>query len=71
MDRLTFLQAKHTQLQAEISPFENSGHLPASVYVGVTMYTALSPGDMCTGAWVLYRVKRIVIGENATFIGGE
>ena len=35
------------------------------------MYTSLSPCDMCTGACVMYGVKRVVIGENKTFLGGE
>lgn len=35
------------------------------------MYTSLSPCDMCTGACVMYKIKRIVIGENKTFVGGE
>ena len=35
------------------------------------MYTTLSPCDMCTGACVMYGVKRVVIGENKTFVGGE
>ncbi len=35
------------------------------------MYTTLSPCDMCTGACLLYGVKRVVIGENETFVGGE
>lgn len=35
------------------------------------MYTSLSPCDMCTGACLLYKVARVVIGENATFVGGE
>lgn len=35
------------------------------------MYTSLSPCDMCTGACVMYKVKRVVIGENKTFVGGE
>jgi cytosine deaminase len=35
------------------------------------MYTTLSPCDMCTGACVFYRVKRVVVGENKTFMGGE
>jgi len=26
---------------------------------------------MCTGACVMYGVKRVVIGENKTFLGGE
>lgn len=35
------------------------------------MYTTLSPCDMCTGACLLYKVGRVVIGENKTFMGGE
>ena len=35
------------------------------------MYTSLSPCDMCTGACILYKVKRVVIGENRSFLGGE
>lgn len=35
------------------------------------MYTTLSPCDMCTGACILYKVKRVVLGENKTFLGGE
>ena len=26
---------------------------------------------MCTGACILYKVSRVVIGENKTFVGGE
>jgi cytosine/creatinine deaminase len=35
------------------------------------MYTTLSPCDMCTGACILYKVSRVVIGENKNFVGGE
>ncbi|ODM24035.1 Cytosine deaminase [Aspergillus cristatus] len=58
-------------LHAEMSALENSGRLPASAYEGATMYTTLSPCDMCTGACLLYKVKRVVIGENKNFVGGE
>lgn len=26
---------------------------------------------MCTGACILYKVKRVVVGENKNFLGGE
>jgi len=55
----------------ETSALENSGRLPASAYKGSTMYTTLSPCDMCTGACILYGISRVVIGENNTFLGGE
>jgi len=58
-------------IHAEISALENAGRLPASAYKGATMYTTLSPCDMCTGACILYKIKRVVLGENNTFVGGE
>ena len=48
-----------------------AGRLPAAVYRRATMYTTLSPCDMCTGAILLYGIPRVVIGENRTFVGGE
>jgi cytosine deaminase len=65
------VQKGSATLHGEISALENSGRLPASAYEGATMYTTLSPCDMCTGACILYKVKRVVIGENKTFLGGE
>jgi hypothetical protein len=64
------IQSANT-FKAEMSALENSGRLPASAYEGATMYTTLSPCDMCTGACILYKVKRVVIGENQSFMGGE
>ncbi|EKG21993.1 CMP/dCMP deaminase zinc-binding protein [Macrophomina phaseolina MS6] len=65
------IQKGSATLHGEISALENAGRLPASAYDGSTMYTTLSPCDMCTGACILYKVKRVVMGENNTFIGGE
>jgi cytosine deaminase len=55
----------------ETDALERAGRLPASVYRRSTMYTTLSPCDMCTGAVLLYGIPRVVIGENRTFVGGE
>jgi creatinine deaminase len=55
----------------ETDALENAGRLPASVYRRSTMYTTLSPCDMCTGAILLYGIARVVMGENRTFVGGE
>ncbi|PSN69662.1 cytidine deaminase-like protein [Corynespora cassiicola Philippines] len=65
------IQNGSATLHAEISALENAGRLPAATYRGATMYTTLSPCDMCTGACIMYKVKRVVIGENKTFVGGE
>ena len=55
----------------ETDALEDAGRLPASVYRRSTMYTTLSPCDMCTGAILLYGIPRVVMGENRTFVGGE
>jgi cytosine deaminase len=55
----------------ETDALENAGRQPAAVYRRATMYTTLSPCDMCTGAILLYGIPRVVIGENETFLGGE
>ena len=58
-------------LHAEMDCLERAGRLPASAYRRATLYTTLSPCDMCTGAALLYGIPRVVIGENDTFLGGE
>jgi cytosine/creatinine deaminase len=55
----------------ETDALEEAGRLPAPVYRRATMYTTLSPCDMCTGAILLYGIPRVVLGENRTFMGGE
>src|SRR6187431_2985949 len=55
----------------ETDALENAGRLPATTYAKATMYTTLSPCHMCTGAILLYGVKRVVLGENRTFMGAE
>jgi cytosine deaminase len=58
-------------LHAEMDAIENAGRLPASAYRRATLYSTLSPCDMCSGTALLYRIPRIVIGENRTFRGPE
>jgi cytosine deaminase len=55
----------------ETDALEQAGRLPASAYRRATMYTTLSPCDMCSGAILLYGIPRVVMGENRTFVGGE
>jgi creatinine deaminase len=56
---------------AEMNCLENAGRQKASVYQRCTLYSTLSPCPMCSGAAVLYKIPRIVIGENETFKGPE
>ena len=58
-------------LHGETDALENAGRLTASKYLRSTIYTTLSPCDMCSGAILLYGIPRVVIGENSTFIGAE
>jgi cytosine deaminase len=55
----------------ETDALENAGRLHASVYARSTMYTTLSPCDMCTGAILLYKIPKVIVGENRTFYGAE
>jgi cytosine/creatinine deaminase len=56
---------------AEMNCLENAGRLKASVYQRCVLYSTLSPCPMCSGAILLYKIPRVVIGENTTFQGPE
>ena len=56
---------------AEMNCLENAGRQKAVVYHRCTLYSTLSPCPMCSGAALLYKIPRIVIGENITFRGPE
>jgi len=58
-------------LHAEMDALENAGRLTARDYRRAVLYSTLSPCDMCSGTALLYRIPRIVIGENQTFRGPE
>ncbi|MGI9604228.1 MAG: nucleoside deaminase [Acidimicrobiales bacterium] len=58
-------------LHAEMHCLDNAGRLPASAYGRATLYSTLSPCDMCSGTVLLYGIPRVVIGENRTFRGPE
>jgi len=58
-------------LHAEMDALENAGRLKASDYRSAILYSTLSPCDMCSGTALLYRIPKIVIGENRTFRGPE
>jgi len=58
-------------LHAEMDCIERAGRLTAADYRRSTLYSTLSPCDMCSGTALLYGIPRIVIGENRTFRGPE
>jgi creatinine deaminase len=65
------MQQHSAILHGEMDALENAGRLPAKIYQESTLYTTLSPCPMCTGAILLYKIPRVVIGENLTFMGQE
>jgi cytosine deaminase len=56
---------------AEMNCLENAHRQKAAVYQRCILYSTLSPCPMCSGAALLYKIPRIVIGENVTFRGPE
>ncbi|HAA12805.1 MAG TPA: tRNA-specific adenosine deaminase [Cytophagales bacterium] len=58
-------------LHAEMDCLENAGRLSAKDYRRATLYSTLSPCDMCSGAILLYDIPKVVVGENVTFQGPE
>ena len=55
----------------EMNCLENAGRLKASVYLRCVLYSTLSPCPMCSGAILLYKIPRVVVGENKIFQGPE
>jgi cytosine deaminase len=58
-------------LHAEMDCLENAGRLRAEQYHKATLYSTLSPCDMCSGAILLYAIPRVMVGEHRTFRGPE
>jgi cytosine deaminase len=58
-------------LHAEMDCLQNAGRLRWAEYSRSVLYTTLSPCDMCAGAILLYKIPKVVIGENRTFSGPE
>ncbi|ATX78693.1 cytosine deaminase [Mariprofundus aestuarium] len=58
-------------LHAEMDCLESAGRIKASDYRRATLYSTLSPCDMCSGAVLLYGIPKVVVGENRTFCGPQ
>jgi len=65
------VQSGSAILHAEMDCLENAGRLKARDYRRSVLYSTLSPCDMCSGAVLLYRIPKVVVGENQTFQGPE
>ena len=58
-------------LHGEMSAFKDAGRQSAGVYRECVLYTTLSPCPMCSGTSLLYKIPKIIIAENTTFLGAE
>jgi creatinine deaminase len=56
---------------AEMDCLERAGRLTSRDYRRAVLYSTLSPCDMCSGAILLYKIPRVVVGENRNFQGPE
>ncbi len=65
------VQKSSVVLHAEMDCLENAGRIKVADYRRATLYSTLSPCDMCSGAVLLYGIAKVVIGENRTFRGPE
>jgi len=65
------IQKDSTILHAEMDCIENAGRLKGADYKKCTLYTTLSPCEMCSGTIMLYKIPRVVMGENETLKGPE
>jgi cytosine deaminase len=54
---------------AEVACIRNAGR--RRDWPSLTLVSTLSPCIMCTGTSLLYRIPRVVIGENRNFLGAE
>jgi tRNA(Arg) A34 adenosine deaminase TadA len=65
------LQMESSILHAEVDCIESAGRLSGKNYKTSTLYTTLSPCDMCSGMILLYKIPKVVMGENKTLKGPE
>ncbi len=63
------VQTGNPTAHAEVVCIRNAGR--RTDWHKLTLVSTLSPCIMCTGTALLYRIPRIVIGENQTFVGAE
>jgi cytosine deaminase len=56
---------------AEIDCIDNASELTPAEFRHATLYTTLSPCDMCSGAILFFKIPRVVIAENQNILGAE
>lgn len=63
------VQSGDPTAHAEVACLRNAGR--RRDWPQLTLVSTLSPCIMCTGTSLLYRIPRVIIGENRNFLGAE
>lgn len=63
------VQRASVVLHAEMDCLENAGR--RRDWSRCTLVSTLSPCPMCSGASILYRIPRVVVGEHRSYLGAE
>ena len=63
------VQSGDPTAHAEVVCIRNAGR--RRDWPQLTLVSTLSPCIMCTGTTLLYRIPRVIIGENRNFLGAE
>ena len=63
------VQDKDPTSHAEIDCLRKTGRVGS--YAGTTLYSTLMPCSLCAGAVIQFRIKKVVVGESASFPGAE
>jgi cytosine deaminase len=63
------VQSGDPTAHAEVACIRNAGR--RRDWPQLTLASTLSPCIMCTGTTLLYRIPRVIIGENVNFMGAE
>ena len=61
------VQEKDPTSHAEIDCLRRTGRIGS--YEGTTLYSTLMPCNLCAGAVVQFGIRKVVVGESATFPG--
>lgn len=63
------VQSGDPTAHAEIDCIRNAGR--RRDWSDMTLVSTLSPCPMCSGTAILFKIPRVIIGENQTFVGAE
>jgi cytosine deaminase len=64
-------QMKSLIRHAEMDCIDRAGDLSPEEFSRSTLYTTLSPCDMCAGAIIFFKIPEVIIGENQNYQGAE